>query len=62
MLAGESVLRLVAETGVPEQTLHRWKAQGRVDAGLADGVTLSVYDLVCRCVYDLMCRSVFGES
>jgi len=39
MLAGESVLSLVAETGVPEQTLHRWRTQGRVDAGLADGVT-----------------------
>ena len=39
MLAGESVVSLVAETGVPEQTLHRWKTQGRVDAGLADGVT-----------------------
>jgi len=41
MLAGESVLSLVAETGVPEQTLHRWKAQGRVDADLAEGVTSS---------------------
>lgn len=39
MLAGESVLSLVAETDVPEQTLHRWKTQGRVYAGLADGVT-----------------------
>jgi hypothetical protein len=39
MLAGESVLSLVAQTGVPEQTLHRWKTQGRVDAGLAEGVT-----------------------
>jgi len=39
MLAGESVLSLVAETSVPEQTLHRWKSQGRVDAGLAEGVT-----------------------
>jgi len=27
MLANESVLSLVAETGVPEQTLHRWKGQ-----------------------------------
>jgi len=41
MLAVESVLSLVAETGVPEQTLHRWKAQGRVDAGLAEGVVSS---------------------
>ena len=39
MLAGESVLSLVAETGVPEQTLYRWKTQGRVDAGLAEGTT-----------------------
>ena len=39
MLAGESVLSIVAETGVPEQTLHRWKTQGRVNAGLVDGVT-----------------------
>ena len=39
MLAGESVLSLVTEYGVPEQTLHRWKAQARVDAGLRDGVT-----------------------
>jgi transposase-like protein len=39
MLAGESFLSLVAETCVPEQTLHRWKTQGRVDTGLADGVT-----------------------
>ena len=33
MMAGETVLALVAETGVPEQTLHRWKLQARVDAG-----------------------------
>ena len=39
MLTGECVPSLVAETGVPEQTLHRWKSQGRVDAGLAEGVT-----------------------
>ena len=39
MLAGESVLSLGAETGAPEQTLHRWKTQGRVEAGLVDGVT-----------------------
>jgi len=29
----------VAETGVPEQTLHRWKTQGRADAGPSEGVT-----------------------
>jgi transposase-like protein len=28
MLAGETVLTLVTEAGVPEQTLHRWKHQG----------------------------------
>ena len=39
MLAGESVLSLVTEYGVPEQTLHRWKSQARVDAELTDGVT-----------------------
>jgi len=39
MLAGAGVLSLVAETSVPEQTLHLWKAQGRVDAGLTEGVT-----------------------
>lgn len=27
----------MTETGVPEQALHRWKGQGRVDAGLAEG-------------------------
>ena len=41
MLASENVLSLVTETGVPEQTLRRWKAQGRVGAGLAEGVTSS---------------------
>ena len=39
MLVGESALSLVAETGVLEQTLRRWKSQGRVDAGLAEDVT-----------------------
>ena len=38
MLAGESVLSLVQETSVPEQTLHRWKHQALVDVGLIDGV------------------------
>ncbi len=38
MLGGETVLALVGETGVPEQTLHRWKHQAPVDAGLVDGV------------------------
>jgi transposase-like protein len=39
MFADESVVSLVAGTGGPEQTLHEWKTQGRVDAGLAYGVT-----------------------
>jgi len=39
MLAGESVLSLVAATGVREQTLLQWRTQGRVDVGLAVGVT-----------------------
>ena len=38
MLAGESVLSLVQETFVPEQTLHRWKHQALIDVGLIDGV------------------------
>lgn len=38
MLAGESVLSLVHETSVPEQTLHRWKHQALVDQGKVDGV------------------------
>ena len=37
-LAGESVLSLVQETSVPEQTLHRWKHQALIDVGLIDGV------------------------
>ena len=39
MLAGETVLSLVAEYGVPEQTLHRWKARAHVGTGLNEGVT-----------------------
>ena len=42
MLAGETDLALVAETGLPEQTLHRWKHQALVDEGLVDGVDSSV--------------------
>jgi transposase-like protein len=37
MLGGETVLALVGETGLPEQTLHRWKHQALVDAGLVGG-------------------------
>ena len=38
MLAGESVSGLVLESGVPMQTLHRWKHQVLIDAGLAEGM------------------------
>ena len=38
MLGGEPVLALVLETRVPEQTLHRWKHQALIDAGLLEGV------------------------
>lgn len=41
MLGGETVLALVGETGLPEQTLHRWKHQALIDAGLIDGVDSS---------------------
>ncbi len=41
LLAGETVLSLAAEYGVSEQTLHRWKSQGREDAGIAEGVSSS---------------------
>ena len=38
MLAGESVSDLVLEFGIPMQTLHRWKHQALIDAGLAEGI------------------------
>ncbi len=38
MLAGESVLVLCSLSGVPEQTLHRWKRQALIDAGCIDGM------------------------
>ncbi len=41
MLGGESVVSLVREASVPEQTLHRWKHQALVDAGLVDGADSS---------------------
>jgi putative transposase len=37
MLAGESVSDLVFESRVPMQTLHRWKHQALIDAGLVEG-------------------------
>jgi transposase-like protein len=38
MVTGEPVLSFRDDTGVPEQTLHRWKHQGLIDAGVKDGV------------------------
>lgn len=38
MLTGEPVLTICSDTGVPEQTLHRWKHQALIDAGLVDGI------------------------
>ena len=38
MLTGEPVLTICLDTGVPEQTLHRWKHQAFIDAGLVDGI------------------------
>ncbi len=38
MLAGESVSDLVLEFGMPIQTLHPWKHQALIDAGLAEGI------------------------
>ena len=39
MLRGESVRCLVVESGVPLQTLYRWKGQALVDAGVRKGST-----------------------
>ncbi len=41
MLAGGPVLSVCADTGVAEQTLHRWKYQALIDAGLIDGADSS---------------------
>jgi len=38
MLGGESVSGLVLESGMPMQTLHRWKHQALIDACLAEGI------------------------
>ena len=38
MLAGKSVSQLVSESGVPMQTLHRWKHQALIDTGLTEGI------------------------
>jgi len=32
------VLAVRDDTGGPERTLHRWKHQGLIDAGLAEGI------------------------
>ena len=46
MLRGESVQSLAQESGVPLQTLHRWKAQAFVDSGVRKGSTsLELSDL-----------------
>ena len=39
MLSGESVQSLAVESGVPLQTLHRWKGQALVDAAVRKGST-----------------------
>jgi len=41
MLVGEPVSELVLESGVPMQTLHRWKHQAMADVGLAEGTDLT---------------------
>ena len=38
ILDGEPVLSVRDETGVPEQTMYRWKHQGLIDTGVKDGV------------------------
>ncbi len=38
MLTGEPVLTIWSDTGVPEQTVHRWKPLALTDAGLVDGI------------------------
>jgi transposase-like protein len=37
MLAGDKVKDLVAELGVSEQTLYRWRRQALIDAGQRPG-------------------------
>ena len=38
MLAGEPVLTVCSETGVPEQTLHCWRLPALIDVGLVEGI------------------------
>ncbi len=47
MLGGEPVLAICAETGIPEQTLHRWKHQALIDAGLIEGVDSNESAALC---------------
>jgi transposase-like protein len=37
LLAGEAIKDLVAESGISEHTLYRWRAQARIDADLRPG-------------------------
>src|SRR5271156_1265586 len=37
LFAGERVSRVSSETGVSQATLHRWRDQARIDAGLKPG-------------------------
>jgi len=37
LLAGERVSKVANETGVSPATLHRWKDQALIDAGLKEG-------------------------
>jgi transposase-like protein len=46
LVAGEAVGKLSSETGVSPATLHLWKRQALIDAGLKDGVkTVEVDEL-----------------
>ncbi|HEY1466239.1 MAG TPA: transposase [Acidimicrobiales bacterium] len=38
MLAGEAVKDLVAELGIAEVTLYKWRRQARIDAGETPGL------------------------
>jgi transposase len=38
LVAGEAVSKLSNETGVSPATLHRWRDQALIDAGLKEGI------------------------
>jgi transposase-like protein len=38
LLAGERISKVSNETGVSPATLHRWKDQALIDAGLKEGI------------------------